>query len=88
MLKRVDTSVILTLTALANDTFNAGPITLDIVSDGIDYAKTNKALKTSVIDKVDSAKIQIMKGIIKVIPTYEAAYNAGVAPKNLKALDN
>ena len=40
------------------------------------------------IDKVDSAKIQIMKGIIKVIPTYEAAYNAGVAPKNLKALDN
>ena len=88
MLKRVDTSVNLTLTALANDTFNAGPITLDIVSNGIDYAKTNKELKSSVIDKVDSAKIQIMKGIIKVIPTYEAAYNAGVAPKNLKALDN
>ena len=88
MVKRVETSAILTLTAIENDTFKAGAVTLDMAADGVDYAKTNTELSASVMAQVDAAKADINAGKINVIPTYAEALKAGVVPANLGAKDD
>ena len=88
MVKRVETSAVLTLTALENDAFKAGAITLDMAADGVDYAKTNNELSAAVIEKVEAAKKDIINGKVKVIPSYAEALKAGVVPANLGAKDD
>lgn len=88
MVKRVETSAILTLTAIENDSFKAGAVTLDMAADGVDYAKTNNELSAEVMKKVDAAKADINAGKINVIPTYAEALKAGVVPANLGAKDD
>ena len=88
MVKRVETSALLTLNAIENDTFTAGAITLDMAADGVDYTKNNSALSAAVIEQVEAAKKDIISGKVKVIPSYAEALKAGVVPANLGAKDD
>ena len=88
MLKMVETSSVLTLTAIEENKFQAGVVTLDMVSNGVGYAKTNKELSKDVISQVEEAKKAIIDGKIKVIPTYKEALAAGIAPAGLGAIDD
>ena len=88
MIKRVETSALLTLNAIVNDTFKAGATTLDMSADGVDYTKNNSELSTAVIEQVEAVKKDIISGKVKVIPSYAEALKAGVVPANLGAKDD
>lgn len=88
MVKRVETSAILTLTAIANGTFKAGVNELNMAADGVGYADTNAELSAAVRAKIEAAKADINSGKIKVIGTYKEALAAGAVPAGLGAIDD
>ena len=88
MVKRVETSTLLTLNAIKDNAFKAGAVTLDMAADGVDYAPTNTELKAEVKAAVDAAKKDIISGKIKVLGKYKDALAAGLVPANLGAIDD
>lgn len=88
MVKRVETSAILTLKALEAGSFKAGAVTLDMAADGVDYAKTNKELSSKVVNEIEAVKKDINSGKIKVLPSYKETLAAGIAPAGLGAIDD
>lgn len=88
MVKRVETSAVLTLTAVEKNTFKSGVTKLDMKADGVDYAATNDELSASVKAKIEAAKADVMSGKIKVIGTYKEALAAGAVPAGLGAIDD
>jgi len=88
MIKKVETSTLLSLQAVADDTFKGGVFKLDLAGNGVDYATSNEELKPEAVQKVNEMKADIISGKIKVIGTYKEALEAGVVPAGLGANDD
>ncbi len=89
MIKKVETSTKLALTAIQNDTFKGGVIELDMETDGVGYANTNKeAISASVAAEIEIIKKDIVSGDIKVTKTYKESLAAGLVPAGLGAKDD
>lgn len=88
MLKSVETSTKYALNAIANNTFEAGVVLLDMKANGVDFSKRNSALSAAIASKIEAAKQDIINGKIKVSATYAAARAAGTAPAGLGAIDD
>ncbi len=88
MIKRVETSTLIALNEVADGKFKGGVVNLALKDDGVDYSKANNALDIKAIDTVESAKVDIVSGKIKIIPTYKEALAEGAAPAGLGAIDD
>lgn len=88
MLKRVEASTSYALKAVQDKTFAASVIVLDMKADGIGFSDKNTELGADIIAKVNKVKAAIIKGSIKVYPTYKAALDAKAVPAGLGAKDN
>ncbi len=88
MLKMVETSAIMALTDIKNDSFSGGVIELDMAKDGVGYATTNSMLSSSIVSKVEEIKKDIIDGDIMVYKTYKDSLAAGVVPAGLGAKDD
>ncbi|MDR0411043.1 MAG: BMP family ABC transporter substrate-binding protein [Treponema sp.] len=85
MLKQVETALIYALDAVQKDTFTGGVISLDLKTDGVGYAKTNKkALTEDIVAEIEAVKQQIVSGQIKVVSSLEEAQAASNFPQNIK----
>lgn len=89
MIKRVDNALVYALDAVENNKFvGNGCVVLDLKENGVDYSQANPVLTDSIKNKLAEVKQKIVDGQIVVIPTYKEALAKGLAPKNLKALDD
>ena len=88
MIKKVETSAVLSLRSVAEGTFKGGVFKLDLAGDGVGYSTTNKELSADVVKKVDAMKNDIVSGKIKVFGTYKEALAANLVPVGLGAKDD
>jgi len=88
MLKRVENSVLYTLSAVNNNTFNPGVITFDLKTEGVGYSSANSALGGNITIKLDNIKQQISGGQIIVAATLAESMRLPGFPQNLRAIDD
>ncbi|MDR2899944.1 MAG: BMP family ABC transporter substrate-binding protein, partial [Treponema sp.] len=88
MLKMVETSAIMGLNAVKNNTFKGETIVLDLEADGVGYSQRNSELSADIISQVEAAKAKIISGEIQVADTYAKAKVLPGFPQNLKAIDD
>ena len=88
MIKRVENSTKYALNQVKNKTFKGQVVVFDTKIEGVGFSASNAELGADIVKQVNAAKDKIIKGQIKVVPTYAAAKAAGLAPANLQASDN
>jgi len=88
MVKRVETSMLYALNAVANKTFSGEHVVFDLKKDGVGYAPTNPALTADIKSQLEQIKQQIVSGQIKVAATNADAKKLPGFPQDLKAMDN
>jgi len=88
MLKRVENSSLMVLSAVADGTFAGGVVQMSMADEGVGYSAANPELSASVKAAVDAAKVDVVSGKIKLYKTYKDALAAGAAPAGLAALDD
>ena len=88
MVKRVESSTKYALNAVVDNSFTGKVVTLSMKDDGVDFATSNKDLASSVVTELKTVKQDIIDGKVKVVGTYQAAKDAGLAPEGLGAKDN
>ena len=76
------------LDQVKNKTFKGSVVVFDTKADGVGFSDKNAELGADIVKKVNEVKDKIIKGEIKVIPTYAEAKAAGLVPDNLQATDN
>ncbi len=87
MLKRVETASKYALEAVKNKAFKAEVVVLDTKSEGVGFSDKNPELGADIVAQVNAAKDKIVKGEIKVVPTYAEAKALPGFPQNLQASD-
>lgn len=87
MEKKVENATLEALKLVKEGKFEGGVVEYGLAQNGVDYAKTNKALSPDVAKKVDAAKADIISGKTKIIGKYADALKAGVVPAGLGAID-
>ncbi len=88
MLKRVETATSNGLKVVADKTFAAGVVTLDMKSDGIGFSDKNAELGADIVAKINAVKQDIIDGKVTVHATYKDALDAKTVPEGLGAKDN
>jgi basic membrane protein A len=88
MLKRVETATSNGLKAVADKTFAAGVVTLDMKSDGIGFSDKNAELGADIVAKINAVKQDIIDRKVTVHATYKDALDAKTVPEGLGAKDN
>ncbi|MCE5256920.1 MAG: BMP family protein [Spirochaetaceae bacterium] len=88
MLKRVESATQYALQKVKDKSFKGETVVFDTKSDGVGFSDKNAELGQDIVKQVNDIKAKIVAGEIKVIPTYAAAKEAGLAPDNLQALDD
>ncbi len=88
MLKRVETSSLVLLNAVADGTFAGGVVHMDMANDGVGYSAANPELSDAVKAQIEAAKADVIGGKIKLYKTYKDALAAGAVPRGLAALDD
>jgi len=88
MLKKVESSLVYALNAVKNNSFKGEVITFDLKADGVGYSTVNPAMSSSIKNKLEAVKKQIINGDIKIAPTHDAAKRLPGFPKNLRAIDD
>ena len=88
MLKRVESATKYALDQVKNKTFKGEVVVFDTKRDGVGFSDKNAELGADIVKKVNEVKDKIIKGEIKVVPTYAEAKAAGLVPDNLQATDN
>jgi basic membrane protein A len=88
MIKRVEAAALYALKAVETGTFRGGTVSIDMRMDGVDFSRTNPELPHDIIDKVETAKKDIVAGRIKVASTYGEALARKLAPAGLEARDD
>jgi basic membrane protein A len=88
MIKRVETSLIYSLNAVKNNTFQGEVITFDTKADGVGYSATNPALGQDIVTQLEQIKARIISGGIKIAATNAEAKQLPGFPQDLKALDD
>jgi basic membrane protein A len=86
MIKRVESALLYALTAMKNGTFKGEVITLDLKTDGVDFAATNtKELPQDIVDRTNAEKAKIIAGTIKVAATLDEARATPNFPPDIRA---
>lgn len=88
MIKRVENSTKYALNAVKNKTFKGQIVVFDTKIDGVGFSDKNAELGADIVKQVNDIKAKIIKGQIKVVPTFAAAKAAGLVPANLQASDD
>ncbi|GAB1484912.1 hypothetical protein MASR2M78_37300 [Treponema sp.] len=88
MLKRVETSSMVALEAVKNNSFKAEVLVLDTKADGVGYSSKNAELGADIVAQVEAAKAKIISGEIKVARTYAEAKALPGFPQKLQAKDD
>ena len=88
MLKRVESATKIALDRIKENSFKGEVVVFDTQADGVGFSDKNPELGSEIVQKVNEIKEKIIKGDIKVVPTYGEAKAAGLVPSNLQASDN
>jgi basic membrane protein A len=86
MIKRVETATFTALTAVQNNAFTAGTVTLTLEQEGVDFAAG--MLNPGVVNQTREIRNRIISKRIQIAPAYTDALKSGLAPPGLKAVDN
>ncbi|MCL2069383.1 MAG: BMP family ABC transporter substrate-binding protein [Treponema sp.] len=87
MLKRVESSLLYSLRAVAADNFSARTIIFDLAAEGVGYATTNSAMTPDIVNRLEQYKQEIVSGQRLVAATYAEARRLPGFPQNLQARD-
>ncbi len=88
MIKKVETAVVMALSDVENEVFEAGTVRLDLTTDSVGYSDRNTEIQAGVIEEVENIKEDILSGDIVIYSTYREARDAGVVPEDLNAKDD
>jgi basic membrane protein A len=88
MVKKVQIPVFNTLTDVKNGTFQSGTVIYNLAMDGVDFAKTNNALSSAIIEKINQVKQDIIDGKVTIISRVADAVGAGILPATSSARDD
>ncbi|MCX8014008.1 MAG: BMP family protein [Rectinema sp.] len=88
MIKRVESATKYALEKVKSKEFKGEVVVFDTKANGVGFSDRNPELGKEIVDKVNEAREKIIKGEIKVIPTYAEAKAQGLVPGNLQASDN